>query len=304
MCRCALRRDEPDRAAAGRSSSYCAAVSGSYLCHAQNDNCIRRFAPRQTLVRSFSALVAAALGLLGAVLRFFCGLGGKSSAFGDMLPARMSASLGFRQSFEAVLRRRDFCKRIPSVSSAASDRQDHPAMVRGRRGGVDRLPAFFQVGLLLGYFYAHFLSRISPANQVRIHAVSSRGELLALPILPKDSWRPAGPETPVLHILLLLTVTVGLPYFLLSSTSPLLQAWYRAREAGAALSLLCAFERRLAARAAQLSRPDRATCIEFPSGDGLVGGVRACRALLRAVGFLVRGEVRFGSETGESAAPS
>ena len=91
---------------------------------------------------------------------------------------------------------------------------------------------FFQAGLLLGYFYAHFLTRkFSSENQFRIHAAVLAASLLTLPILPKGSWRPTGPENPALHILLLLTATVGLPYFLLSSTSPLLQAWYsRSRE--------------------------------------------------------------------------
>jgi len=94
---------------------------------------------------------------------------------------------------------------------------------------------FFQTGLLLGYFYAHFLTRkFSPEKQFRIHAAILAASLLTLPIFPKSSWRPAGPENPAVHILLLLTVTVGLPYFLLSSTSPLLQAWYSQLREGVA----------------------------------------------------------------------
>src|SRR5204862_4450919 len=38
--------------------------------------------------------------------------------------------------------------------------------------------------------------------------------------------KPQGNEEPVLRILLLLGATIGLPYFLLSTTTPLLQAWY------------------------------------------------------------------------------
>src|SRR6185503_14095100 len=53
--------------------------------------------------------------------------------------------------------------------------------------------------------------------------------LASLPILPGASWKTADVSQPSLRILALLAVTVGLPYFLLSSTSPLLQAWY-ARE--------------------------------------------------------------------------
>lgn len=93
---------------------------------------------------------------------------------------------------------------------------------------------FFQVVLLLGYFYSHLLSRSFPAKaQSRIHAVLLTASLFALPILPKSSWKPTGSESPVPHILLLLALTVGLPYFLVSSTSPLLQSWYVGTRIGA-----------------------------------------------------------------------
>ena len=94
---------------------------------------------------------------------------------------------------------------------------------------------FFQLVLLLGYFYAHLLSgRFQPRTQGRIHAAILAASFLALPILPKASWKPSDPAAPVVHILLLLGVAVGLPYFLLSATSPLLQAWYTKTRAGAA----------------------------------------------------------------------
>jgi hypothetical protein len=93
---------------------------------------------------------------------------------------------------------------------------------------------FFQTVLLLGYLYAHLLTRISrPRTQGAIHAALLAASMLALPILPKNSWKPSGFGDPSLHILLLLAVTVGLPYFLLSSTSPLLQAWYAHSREGA-----------------------------------------------------------------------
>jgi SAM-dependent methyltransferase len=86
---------------------------------------------------------------------------------------------------------------------------------------------FFQVVLLLGYLYSHLLSRnFRPRAQGRIHAVLLAASLLTLPILPKQSWKPAGPEHPAWHILVLLGLCIGLPFFLLSATSPLLQAWY------------------------------------------------------------------------------
>jgi len=94
---------------------------------------------------------------------------------------------------------------------------------------------FFQVVLLLGYLYAHLLTRsFRPRTQGHVHAALLAASLLVLPILPRDSWKPTGLENPAWRILLLLGVTVGLPFFLLSSTSPLLQAWYAQRRAGSA----------------------------------------------------------------------
>src|SRR5215472_7962472 len=85
---------------------------------------------------------------------------------------------------------------------------------------------FFQSLLLLGYLYAHLLTRqFRPRLQGWLHATLLAASLLVLPILPKDSWKPLGPEQPALHILWILLLTVGLPFFLLSATSPLLQAW-------------------------------------------------------------------------------
>jgi hypothetical protein len=93
---------------------------------------------------------------------------------------------------------------------------------------------FFQTVLLLGYLYAHLLTRISrPRTQGTIHAALLAASMLALPILPKSTWKPVGFGDPSLHILLSLAATVGLPYFLLSSISPLLQSWYAHSPEGA-----------------------------------------------------------------------
>lgn len=93
---------------------------------------------------------------------------------------------------------------------------------------------FFQTVLLLGYLYAHLLtSRFSSRTQGRVHAFILLLSLLALRIVPGERWKPAGPEHPALRILLLLCATVGLPFFVLSTTSPLLQAWYAKTRSGA-----------------------------------------------------------------------
>lgn len=85
---------------------------------------------------------------------------------------------------------------------------------------------FFQVALLAGYAYAHLLvSRVPARGQGMIHAAVLLVSLLALPGIPDASWKPAGNELPTTHILGMLMASIGLPYFVLSSTSPLVQAW-------------------------------------------------------------------------------
>jgi SAM-dependent methyltransferase len=86
---------------------------------------------------------------------------------------------------------------------------------------------FFQIVLLLGYLYAHGIAQYLAARpQRRLHTLLLALSVLALPILPRAGWKPTGADDPTARVLLLLLVTVGLPYFLLSTTGPLLQAWY------------------------------------------------------------------------------
>src|SRR5436853_4475588 len=89
---------------------------------------------------------------------------------------------------------------------------------------------FFQVVLLAGYAYAHGLGKLGARRQAIVHTVLLLAAAAALPIMPAESWKPTGEQEPISRILLLLGATVGLPYFLLASTSPLIQAWFsRAR---------------------------------------------------------------------------
>jgi len=86
---------------------------------------------------------------------------------------------------------------------------------------------FFQTVLLLGYLYSHWLYRKLPARaQMFGHIGLLTASLAVLPILPSAAWKPSAAGDPTFRILLLLAVTVGVPYFLLSTTGPLLQAWY------------------------------------------------------------------------------
>ena len=85
---------------------------------------------------------------------------------------------------------------------------------------------FFQFVLLLGYAYAHWLTRLNGKRQAYVHIALLAVSLAFLPIVPDAHWKPAGGDNPVTGILGLLFATIGLPYFLLSSTSPLVQAWF------------------------------------------------------------------------------
>ncbi len=86
---------------------------------------------------------------------------------------------------------------------------------------------FFQISLLAGYAYAHALTKFAKARtQMLIHGGLLLVSCALLPILPNVTWKPTAIGDPTLRILELLAATIGLPYFLLSSTSPLLQAWY------------------------------------------------------------------------------
>ena len=89
---------------------------------------------------------------------------------------------------------------------------------------------FFQAVLLAGYAYSHAVTtHLASPRQNQVHLLLLVASLALLPIIPAEHWKPLGDENPVARILLLLAATIGLPYFLLSTTSPLVQAWF-ARE--------------------------------------------------------------------------
>jgi MFS family permease len=85
---------------------------------------------------------------------------------------------------------------------------------------------FFQVLLFGGYLYAHCLRTCFRLwQQTTIHFLLLIASLFTLPIEPSDAWKPSGETSPIVHLLWLLAAHVGLPYFMLSSTGPLMQAW-------------------------------------------------------------------------------
>ena len=90
---------------------------------------------------------------------------------------------------------------------------------------------FFQLVLLLGYAYAHWLT--GRARAAWIHIALLAASVAFLPVIPDAAWKPSAGASPVAGVLGLLFATVGLPYFLLSSTSPLVQSWYARARPGA-----------------------------------------------------------------------
>ncbi|MBC7261819.1 MAG: ferrichrome ABC transporter permease, partial [Chloroflexi bacterium] len=95
---------------------------------------------------------------------------------------------------------------------------------------------FFQVALTGGYAYAYWLLGQWRNRQQGMVHLALLGLSLALllfaalawpsPLTPDASWRPQGNDLPILGILKILAVSVGIPYFLLSSNSTLVQAWF------------------------------------------------------------------------------
>ena len=102
---------------------------------------------------------------------------------------------------------------------------------------------FYQLVLLAGYAYAHWLaSRLQPRIQGWIHLALLVLVALAMAlafarwgtaILPSADWKPQPNDQPVVAILRLLAVSIGLPLLVLSATSPLLQKWTSAHPATA-----------------------------------------------------------------------
>lgn len=89
---------------------------------------------------------------------------------------------------------------------------------------------FFQTLLLAGYLYAHLVIRhLSHRSQVRLHGSLLLAAALTLPLRLHPLFRPTGGAEPLSRLLGLLALTVGLPYLVLSTTGPLVQAWVARR---------------------------------------------------------------------------
>ena len=86
---------------------------------------------------------------------------------------------------------------------------------------------FFQAMLLIGYAYVHWLhERFTARQQVMVHAGLLLLSLVMLPVAADPSWKGMGLANPSWSVLAVLSILVGAPYLMLSTTGPLMQAWY------------------------------------------------------------------------------
>ncbi len=85
---------------------------------------------------------------------------------------------------------------------------------------------FFQAALLAGYAYAHASRRLPWLAQLALHSVLMLGALVFLPIHLPAGWVPPASSNPAGWLLGLLLVSLGLPFFALSATTPILQKWF------------------------------------------------------------------------------
>jgi hypothetical protein len=94
---------------------------------------------------------------------------------------------------------------------------------------------FFQAALLAGYAYAHGLARlVPPARQPFLHLVLLAAGALWLPIGVAAGWTPPPGAWPVPFLIALFAVSIGPPFFAVSATAPLLQAWFARSDHSAA----------------------------------------------------------------------
>jgi len=86
---------------------------------------------------------------------------------------------------------------------------------------------FFQAALLAGYAYAHYSTQLLDVRRQSIlHLLLLVSAFVVLPIAVASDWSPPMEATPVVWLIAFLTVSIGLPFFALSATAPLLQKWF------------------------------------------------------------------------------
>ena len=85
---------------------------------------------------------------------------------------------------------------------------------------------FFQVELLLGYAYVHWLhEKVAARRQPLVHGALLLLSVALLPVAADPAWK-GSTLAPGLSVLAVLAIAVGAPYLMLSTTGPLMQTWY------------------------------------------------------------------------------
>ncbi|MDX1513702.1 MAG: fused MFS/spermidine synthase [Gammaproteobacteria bacterium] len=86
---------------------------------------------------------------------------------------------------------------------------------------------FFQAALLAGYLYAHAVMRLRDGRlRLAIHGALLFGAMLFLPVAIDPEWAPPVAASPIPSLLAVLALSIGLPFFAVASTAPLLQGWF------------------------------------------------------------------------------
>src|SRR5262249_26603646 len=86
---------------------------------------------------------------------------------------------------------------------------------------------FFMALLLVGYCYSHFSTRwLGARKQAALHLVVLALPFLFFPIALNKDRILGGVDNPIPQLLLLLTTSVGVPFFVVSTSAPLLQKWF------------------------------------------------------------------------------
>ena len=102
-------------------------------------------------------------------------------------------------------------------------------LLGGAPGVWNTAMVFYQAVLLGGYAYAHVSTRwLGARRQAALHLGILALPLVVLPIALPAGWTPPGDTSPIPWLLGLLAVAVGLPFFAVSATSPVLQTWFAA----------------------------------------------------------------------------
>ena len=142
---------------------------------------------------------------------------------------------------------------------------------------------FFQAMLLAGYAYAHYSGNwLGERRQAAVHLAVLLLPAVVLPLGVAPSLVPAGGANPIPGLLLLLVVSAGLPFFTIAATAPLLQRWFANTTHPAAKGPVLPLrrqQRRQYARPSRLPHPRRAEPDSRPAALGLVGRLRAARAV-------------------------